>query len=193
MKIAIIAWGSLVRRPETLSFIGSFKLTDLQLPIEFCRVSDDGRLTLVVDGAYGAPCPARVAVSGFDALPYAINNLRKRERTTRENIGFVDMRSGQHSARIGRGAPFEMVDVVKSWVADNGYDAAIWTVARAQSAGGGQPDRGLLGGCRDPLSRTLHDPALDYALNHIRDAPAEVRTPVRAAIEARWPLEHPPD
>ena len=193
MKIAIIAWGSLVRRPETLSFIGSFKLTDLQLPIEFCRVSDDGRLTLVVDGAYGAPCPARVAVSGFDALPYAINNLRKRERTTRENIGFVEMRSGQHSPKIGRGAPFETVDVVKSWVADNGYDAAIWTSLERNLPAAESATAAFSAEAAIRYLESLHDPASDYALNHIRDAPSEVRTPVRAAIEARWPLEHPPD
>ena len=48
MKIAILGWGSLVWNPRNLSIINSAWHPDgVLLPIEFARISRDGRLTLV--------------------------------------------------------------------------------------------------------------------------------------------------
>jgi hypothetical protein len=48
MKIAIVGWGSLIWDPRDLH------LATAILPIEFSRISDNGRLTLVVDERYAA-------------------------------------------------------------------------------------------------------------------------------------------
>ena len=53
-KIAVLAWGSLVPEPRDLK--AEFEPNGPLLPIEFCRVSDDGRLTLVIDETFGAVC-----------------------------------------------------------------------------------------------------------------------------------------
>ena len=50
MKIAILGWGSLLWQPKDLQFdkeIGWSKNGPM-LPIEFARISKDGRLTLVI-------------------------------------------------------------------------------------------------------------------------------------------------
>ena len=52
MKSAVLAWGSLVWDPRDLQLAAEFAPNGPLLPIEFCRVSDDGRLTLVVDETF---------------------------------------------------------------------------------------------------------------------------------------------
>ncbi len=49
VKSAVLAWGSLVWDPRALQTTGKFTANGPLLPIEFCRVSDDGRLTLAID------------------------------------------------------------------------------------------------------------------------------------------------
>jgi hypothetical protein len=91
MKIAVLGWGSLIWKPEGLKTIGSFLNDGPTLPIEFCRTSQDGRLTLVIDETYGAPCITYHAQSSFDALDSAIENLRLREgMATAGRVGFVN-------------------------------------------------------------------------------------------------------
>ena len=46
MKIAILGWASLVWNPQQLPHKGDWKSGGPRLPIEFSRVSKDGRLTL---------------------------------------------------------------------------------------------------------------------------------------------------
>ena len=49
MKIAILGWGSLIWNQNGLPVKGQWKKNGPVLPIEFSRVSRDGRLTLVID------------------------------------------------------------------------------------------------------------------------------------------------
>jgi len=62
-KIAVIAWGSLVWDKRSLRIADKFECTGPRLPIEFCRISGDGRLTLVIDETNGAECPTYQACS----------------------------------------------------------------------------------------------------------------------------------
>jgi hypothetical protein len=72
MKIAILGWGSLVWDPaslkEHLEGDGEFIQGGPKLPIEFSRISKDGRLTLVIDEHHGTPVPTRVATSRLSNL-----------------------------------------------------------------------------------------------------------------------------
>jgi hypothetical protein len=79
MRISILAWGSLVWDRKDLAVVADFAPAGPRLPVEFCRVSRDGRLTLVIDEAFGAPCITYSAPSTFDNLEAAIENLRIRE------------------------------------------------------------------------------------------------------------------
>ena len=52
MRIAVIGWGSLLWSPRTLPLAGTWSSDGPVLPIEFARISVDGRLTLIIeDGA----------------------------------------------------------------------------------------------------------------------------------------------
>src|SRR4051812_6853424 len=91
MKIAVLGWGSLVWKPERLRTTVHFSNDGPTLPIEFCRTSMDGRLTLVINETYGASCVSYHAESSFRNLKAAIENLRIREgMPTARRVGFIN-------------------------------------------------------------------------------------------------------
>lgn len=81
----------------------------------------------------------------------------------------------------------QAVATIKAWAKANGYDAAIWT---ALASNFHEPDKAA-----EPFSveaairylEALDAPKLKAALAYIRSAPPEVQTPVRAAVNTRWP------
>lgn len=187
MRIAVLAWGSLIWHRKELAIAEEFKPCGPHLPVEFSRVSGDRRLTLVIDEAFGSSCLAYSALSAFGDLDAAIDNLRLREdMLSAKSVGFVDVASGKHSDKAMERHP-QAVAAIKAWAKANGYDVAIWTALasnfdEAEKAG-------------EPFSveaalrylETLDTPKIDKALSYIRQAPCEVQTPVRAAVNARWP------
>ena len=187
MRIAVLAWGSLIWDRRELAIAEDFNPLGPQLPIEFCRVSSDGRLTLVIDEAFGASCATYIAASASGDLDAAIENLRLREgMPSAKGVGFVDVASGKQSDRAKERHP-SAVASIKAWAQANGFDAAIWT---ALASNFHEPDK-----AGEPFSveaairylKALDAPKLDAALGYIRSAPPEVQTPVRAAVNARWP------
>jgi len=191
VKVAIIGWGSLVWKPEPLLIVGNFEPTTLHLPIEICRISKNKTLTLAIDGTCGKLCPVYVATSGFDKLSDSIKDLREREETNRKNIGFVDLLAEQRSASAqSRG--FKTVEIIKLWAMESGYDAAVWTALSSNFAETDKANEAFSIDAAIRYLERLNDETLDCALNYIRRAPAQVQTPVRAAVNARWPCETPP-
>jgi hypothetical protein len=190
MRCAILAWGSIVRDRKELHVAADFAPNGPLLPIEFCRVSRDGRLTLVVDERFGAVCTAYSAPSAIENLDAAIENLRLRENATNaRDIGFVVPASGGQSDSAMQRHP-EAVAAIAAWATANGYDAAIWT---ALTSNFDEPDKG-----GEPFSVTAAIRYLDSlksrdgaafvrALTYIRNAPIEVDTPVRDEVNRRWP------
>ena len=190
MKVAIIAWGSLIWEPEALQTAAAFAPHGPMLPIEFCRVSTMGArkdlLTLVIDQDDGTLCTSYAAPSAFATLEEAIGNLSERERTAARHIGFVDLETGKRGEAAVERHP-EPVETIAAWAQANGYDAAIWTALESNFAE-----------LVEPFSITA---ALAYleklqakdaerfasALAYIRKAPPEVDTPVREEVVRRWP------
>ena len=98
MKSAILAWGSLVWDPRELETAAGFAANGPLLPIEFCRISADGRLTLAIDETFGAVCKAYSAPSALEDLDAAIENLRAREGMRDASaVGFVELGAGRQS------------------------------------------------------------------------------------------------
>lgn len=103
MRVGVVAWGSLIWDPRELSVSSELSLSGPILPIEFCRVSGNDnpprRLTLVFDDDIDVHCQTYVALSAFDDLDAAKENLRVREgRPPRDSIGFA-VKGGASSAR----------------------------------------------------------------------------------------------
>ena len=190
MKIAVIAWGSLVWAPRTLQATAEFAPNGPLLPIEFCRVSDDGRLTLVIDETFGAVCSTHSAPSALQDLDAAIENLRVREAMTHaRQVGFVEVASGKQSDVAAQRHP-DAVATIAAWALSSGYDAAIWT---ALASNFDEPDKGgepfSVSAAIAYLERVKNRDAatFDLALDYIRRAPSQVETPVREDVVRRWP------
>jgi hypothetical protein len=190
MKSAVLAWGSLVWDPRDLQTAAEFAPNGPLLPIEFCRISADGRLTLAIDETFGATCTTYSAPSALESLDAAIENLRLREGMPNAlEVGFVELSSGKQSDIALQRHP-EAVATIAAWATSNGYDAAIWT---ALASNFDQPDKGA-----EPFSVTAAVRYLEgmegqdaakfaRALAYIRNAPPEVETPVREEVAKRWP------
>lgn len=185
MKISVLAWGSLVWDRRKLAIVGDFAPTGPRLPIEFCRVSRDGRLTLVIDETFGKPCVTYSAPSGFDDLDAAIGNLRDREGMPNpRGVGFTIAGRARQSATATERHP-NAVKTITAWVNANALDAAIWT-----ALGGNFAEK-----TSEPFSvetairylETRGDELRNSALAYIRQAPQEVQTPLREAVNIHWP------
>jgi hypothetical protein len=186
VKTAIIAWGSIIWDPGNLALAGTFEPTGPTLPIEFCRVSRDGRLTLVIDEKLGTVCPTRVATSGFDEARRTIKDLSDRENTNEKNIGFIDCSEGIDSAGA-RGTYYQALENIRSWAGASNYDAAVWTALASNFSELGNANAEFSVNAAINYLDTLGAKRFERALAYIRNAPPEVRTPVRAAVDARWP------
>jgi hypothetical protein len=187
MKIAVLAWGSIIWARRALEVTTDFKPEGPMLPIEFCRVSSDGRLKLVVDEMHGFACTTYHARSAFDDLVLAIKNLSVREgmRST-ANVGFVNQVTGDCSKPAFKRYP-KVIDKIRKWAVAGGYDGAVWTALGTNFADPGKANEPFSVeaairylGRRDKVcfARSLH---------YIWSAPPEIQTPVRDAVNLHWP------
>ena len=188
MKSVLLAWGSLVRDPRGLETAAPFEANGPLLPIEFCSIAADGRLTLAIDETIGALCKTYSAPSALESLDAAIENLRAREGMSNlRTIGFVEPASGRQSDLATERHP-EAVATIGAWAAANGYDAAIWmAVASNFDDTGGEPFS-VSAAIQYLESLETDEPAkFAGALAYIRNAPSEIETPVRERVAKRWP------
>ena len=134
MKISVLTWGSIVWDRRDLAITADFQPIGPRSPIEFCRVSRDGRLTLVIDESFGAPCVTYSALSAFGDLNAAIENLRDRENMpTTKGVGFTVADGSRQSPRAIERHP-QAVKTIAAWVNANGFDAAIWAAFESNFA-----------------------------------------------------------
>jgi hypothetical protein len=189
VKCAVLAWGSLVWDPRELKTAAKFAPNGPLLPIEFCRVSKDGRLTLAIDETFGDVCTAYSAPSAFADRDAAIENLRKREGTIASEIGFVEPASGRQSDVAMERHP-QVVATIAAWAEASGYDAAIWTALESNFDDwdrAGEPFSVTAAIRYLEALKKKDAEAFARALEYIRKAPAEVETPVRDAVAKHWP------
>src|SRR5690348_7606352 len=105
MTIAILGWGSLIWNPRDLPISGKWQQNGPILPIEFSRISDNGRLTLVIDEHYGVDVSTCYTLSPRPTLSEAVTDLQRREGCPVENIGFVEVATRRISPRAAERHP----------------------------------------------------------------------------------------
>jgi hypothetical protein len=122
MKTAILAWGSLIWQPKELAYNKSFgwQKDGPILPIEFARISKDGRLTLVIT-ENGTEVPVLNTLSNYHNLEEAILNLAVREGSVRNSTGSYDRIKDVFSSK------FPIENEIKNWIKNTDFDAVIWT------------------------------------------------------------------
>ncbi len=189
MRIAILGWGSLIWDPRKLHLAGGWQEGGPILPIEFSRISDNGRLTLVIDEKHGADVPTRYALSSLSDLDLAITDLQKQESTPyRDRIGFADLLHARNCERAQVKHP-SACERIRAWAGARQFDAVVWTAI-------GPRFREKTG---EPFSvdaavrylGRLPEQTKALALDYIRNAPADVVTPVREKAVAAFGLSRP--
>ena len=175
MKIAILGWGSLVWNPRDLPLASPWLQGGPELPIEFSRISSDGRLTLVIDRVNGVGAASRFASSARGELELAVEDLRRREGPTRrENIGSVIAQSDPRSRDIA--------SQIAQWCGTAAFDAAVWTALGSNF----REKRGTpftVAAAMTYLAQ-LSGEQRTLAFEYINRAPVEVDTPLRRALAA---------
>jgi len=78
VKIACLAWGSLIWKPGELPVAGEWHADGPALPVEFCRIGDGGELATALC-MNAAPVNVYWAVLASVSLPEAVAALRLRE------------------------------------------------------------------------------------------------------------------
>ena len=127
MEIAILGWGSLLweKHAEFDKQHEFWQYDGPSLKLEFSRVSRtrEDALTLVLDLNNGESCQVAYAFSKRNNPDDAICDLRCREGTTLENIGFYFF--ADESRKKYREE--EVLKDIQNWVLERKIDVVIWT------------------------------------------------------------------
>jgi len=189
MKIAIIGWGSLLWDTKELQLATPFELNGPNLPVEFCRVSKNHRLTLVIDETFGTLCRTYAATSACARLEEAVENLALREGMSgTADVGFVELARQTRSSLATERHP-HAVETIADWTLNAGYDAAVWTALESGFERSTGEPFSVDAAMRYFEHLEQSDPdAFHRALEYISRAPAATQTPVREAAVAQWPV-----
>ncbi len=176
MEIAVLGWGSLIWSPRELKITGEWHPDGPFLPVEFARVSQNERLTLVL---YPGAKPVQVlwALSACSSLEEAVADLASREGTSRHRIGYLSIYNGLYRCDA---AP-EALETIKSWTDSRDFDAVIWTDLPSNFATKTKmplsPDNAVT------YLRALKKDAYEKAQEYMVRAPKQVSTQVRKHVE----------
>ncbi len=175
MRIACLAWGSLIWKPEPLRTASPWFDDGPRLPVEFARESDGGELATAL-------CPQGVADSAtFWALLAETDLVAARDQLRRREQIPVERVDGVGSLPSADPGPFAAR--IASWLAGKPVDAVIWTALPPRSRGieGALPTADEACAYLAALPPTQQPHAEDY----VRRVPTAIATRYRAAIEAR--------
>ena len=125
MIIYYIAWGSLLWNFKTLKIETEWTKSNIKFPLNFSRISDNGngRLTLVIDKS-GEMNNVYYARTSFSNLNNAILKLKKREKTSNKNIGFINIESNIVRTSL---LDDKKIQELVSFAKKNKIDGLIWT------------------------------------------------------------------
>jgi hypothetical protein len=176
MKIVFLGWGSLIWCPCDLKTRGEWHRDGPCLPVEFARISENGRLTLVL-----YPNADRVQVlwvyAEVNNLNEAIKNLLIREKTTQCRIGFILIKENKSRCQV---VP-EILDKIRSWATKKKLDAAVWT--DLPSNFNEEKRKELNENNVIEYLKSLQGEELQKAKKYIEKAPPQIMTKFRPKIE----------
>ncbi|WP_313571050.1 hypothetical protein [Pantoea piersonii] len=173
MNIACLGWGSLIWKPGNLPVEGEWHQDGPLFPIEFSRTSDGGELATAI--CMNAP-PVAVLWARMTTqdLRQAVTQLREREGIPDERVDGIGIVS------VTADSPGTLAE----WARKRDLDAVIWT--------GLPPKLGSKEGLIPTLPQAidylqqLEGEEAEHARAYIMQVPAQIDTPYRRAITARF-------
>lgn len=183
MKIAIIAWGSLLWSPGSLLFTSPWATDGPALPIEFVRISYDGRVTLAIHP--NQPHQTTYwTLSALETLQEARRNLQHREGGADLSCAAYLTRDQEHLPDLDE----ETRQAVSQWLTKHEtIDAAIWTgfvsnwQTKRQKPWSHQEVLAYLQMLHNDTN--THRVAYLRAREYINNTPPQIRPPTRGRIE----------
>jgi hypothetical protein len=186
VQVVVLAWGSLIWNRGMLAVAADFQPNGPSLPIEFSRVFGDGRLTLVIDETAGTSCLTYSAVSVHNELGEAKEKLRIREgMPSQKGIGFIDLISGRQSHTAVERHP-TAVTKIRACAELNDRPMVIWTALASNFHEPSKANKPFSVEAAIRYLETREADTLRSALDYIRQAPPEIKTPLREAVTRRW-------
>lgn len=183
-RFAILGWGSLIWDPQDLELATEWMLDGPSLKLEFSRLSRSrgGALTLVIDPVHGEANTVLYALSARSAVEDVISDLRRREITSAERIGFFDVPSGRQRCNADPSAAAGL----RMWTRAKHLQGTVWTDLSSNFC----EERGCgfsIDAAAQYLLYDLHEPGLSRAKEYVRRTPTEISTPLRRRLEnERW-------
>lgn len=159
----------------------AFSATGPDLPIEFSRVSTDGRVTLVIDPD-AAPIRTYCVRLEVVDLDQAIQELALREKIAEaREAEWVGVATRDDPTRNTGDTVEEVRSTISRWLLDQPLDAVLWTALPARAPDGRfeKPSPDSLVAHLESLSGHARSRAEEY----IRRAPEAVRTRNRKRFE----------
>ena len=178
MKIACLAWGSLVWEPKDLLIRQPWFNDGPLLPIEFCRQSLNGRITLVITPEK-QPVRTLWALSSANLLDDAIENLRRRE-------GIPIKNNVIHIGRWANGTTpnNDIENEIADWAKEKRLDAVVWTALPPKFKGTNDLVPSI-----DDLKEYFKSLVFEKRQNaemYIRNAPKQIDTDYRRYFQAEF-------
>ena len=176
MKIACIAWGSLIWNPGPLKLASDWRPDGPLLPLEFVRDSDDSDELAIVLHEPAPLQPSWWALLDTDDIEAAREMLRQREKIRPQYPECVGSIPHPHAPVDTR---------IAAWLAQmaDHVDAAVWTALPPKFAGVSK---------RSPSAHEavafldgLTGEQRTNAENYVRQIPKDIRTLYRALFEER--------
>ena len=175
MNIVYFGWGSLIWAPRSLKTIGRWKNDGPLLPIEFARISQDRRLTLVLY-PQALNNPVLWIQASQHTLQGAIENLRQRESTQKRRIGYVSVYDDTPHCEV---VP-EMLKTIQTWIYKKEIDCAVWTDLPSNFS-----EKTGMTFCAENVVtylKNLSKERQEQAKTYIQKAPSQIKTPIRTFI-----------
>ena len=127
MKIACLAWGSLIWEPGPLKLASAWFPDGPRLPLEFVRDSDDSDELAIVLHEPAPPMPTYWARLDTSDLGAAREMLREREKIRPRYSQCVGS-----LPRVSEGAPGPFDERIAAWMKEKELDAVVWTALPAK-------------------------------------------------------------
>ncbi|SHI60827.1 hypothetical protein SAMN04488096_10314 [Mesonia phycicola] len=187
MKIAILGWGSLIWNPKSLQYNTTFgwQKDDPMLPLEFSRISQDSRLTLVLD-PNAILVQSLYAISTNTTIEEVVLNLAVREGSARSAIGYYDKHTNKTKPN-----DFKYIANIKEWLTNHPeINVVIWINLKANWE---ETDR-VKSKTRSRLEylKSLDGLTKTITEEYIRKTPIQIATNFRKEIEKKlkwYPIE----
>lgn len=174
MKIAFIGWGSLIWDAKDLKIKSDWSNNGPYLPVEFTRISNDNRVTLIIDDE-AAPIQTLWALADTHIIDDAKMSLKNREGV--KDIQFIS------SIGVDDKPKNHIEKIVQKWLTDQALDYAVWTgLSFSKKTGNKRPS---IGEIINHLQNITPSEKL-AAENYVRKAPTQVQTNFRNAIEIEF-------